>query len=43
MIANVVHYKRHKDDKKNSLEPTTSTTKYTGKADIGGNWLLYNT
>jgi protein SCO1 len=25
------------------LEPQKSTTKYTGKADIGGSWMLYDT
>jgi protein SCO1 len=43
MMANVVQLKRQKEEKKKSLEPTSSTTKYTGKADIGGNWLLYDT
>lgn len=42
-ISNVVHLKRQKENEKKSIEPTKSTTKYTGKADIGGNWLLYDT
>ena len=29
--------------KKKSLEPQKSKTTYTGKAEIGGNWLLYDT
>ena len=42
-ISNVVHLKRQKDNEKKSIERTKSTTKYTGKADIGGDWLLYDT
>ena len=41
--SNVVSMKRQKENEKKSLEPQKSTTKYTGKADIGGNWLLYDT
>ena len=41
--SNVVNLKKEKDKEKRSLEPTKSTTKYTGKAEIGGNWLLYDT
>jgi protein SCO1/2 len=43
MMANVVQLKRQKENKKKQLEPEQSTTKYTGKADIGGKWMLYNT
>lgn len=43
-VANVVSFKREKeDDKKNLNTPSVSTTKYVGQADIGGNWLLYDT
>jgi len=43
MVSNVIQLKRSKENKKKQLEPTKSTTKYTGKADIGGPWLLYDT
>lgn len=44
-MANVVQLKRQKEDKAKQLDlkEPKSTTTYTGKADIGGNWLLYNT
>lgn len=44
MMANAMQLKKKEDQKKQKVaEATTSTTKYVGKADIGGNWLLYNT
>ena len=42
-ISNVLMLKRQKENKAKQLEPQKSTTKYTGKADIGGNWLLFDT
>lgn len=35
--------KKQKEQKEKGMEPTKSTTKYTGKADIGGSWVLYDT
>lgn len=44
LASNVVHFNRQKkNEKKFSSEPQKSSTKYTGKAQIGGNWLLYDT
>ena len=43
MIANVIQLKKQKESKERTMEPTKSTTKYTGKADIGGSWVLYDT
>jgi protein SCO1/2 len=43
-IANVTQLKKQNEAKKEKLEnPGVSNTKYTGKANIGGNWLLYDT
>ena len=44
MVSNVIQFKKQKERKKEKdMEQQKSTTTYTGKADIGGNWLLYNT
>lgn len=44
LASNVVQFNRQKkNEKKFGQEPQKSTTKYTGKAQIGGNWLLYDT
>lgn len=43
MIANVMQLKKQKQQAQKNLEPQKSTTKYTGKADIGGSWMLYDT
>jgi len=43
MISQVIHMRREAENKKKSLEPQKSTTTYKGKADIGGNWMLYDT
>lgn len=42
-ISNVIQLKKQKENDVKSLEPQKSSTKYTGKADIGGSWLLYDT
>lgn len=42
-VSNVIQYKKMQEKEKKSFEPTKSTTTYTGKADIGGSWLLYDT
>jgi protein SCO1/2 len=44
-VSGVVDLKRKNEDKKKQMEtqPSKSNTRYTGQADIGGNWLLYDT
>lgn len=44
LFSNVVQFNREKKNEKNySPDAQRSTTSYTGKAQIGGNWLLYDT
>ena len=43
MISNFMQLKKQKQQSQKNLEPQKSTTKYTGKADIGGSWMLYDT
>ena len=43
MMSNVNHMKKQNEREATSKEQTASQTKYTGRADIGGNWMLYNT
>lgn len=44
MVSNVMHLKKEKDAKtKAPAQNQKAQTTYTGKADIGGSWLLYNT
>jgi protein SCO1 len=43
IAANVIHQRKHQEAKDKKLEVQKSSTKYTGKANIGGPWLLYNT
>ena len=44
MASNVLHLKKEREAKLTQSQPAQKTsTTYTGKADIGGPWLLYNT
>jgi cytochrome oxidase Cu insertion factor (SCO1/SenC/PrrC family) len=50
MASNVIHLKKERDAKSQASAATNSSgnqqkqkTTYTGKADIGGPWVLYNT
>ena len=43
MTSKVIHLKKEREVAERKLEPQKSSTKYTGKANIGGPWLLYNT
>ena len=43
MASNVRQQKRQREKKQNSEAGQRSATTYTGKADIGGPWELYNT
>ena len=43
MVSNVLHIKKEREAKANATQPAKQSTTYTGKADIGGPWLLYNT
>ena len=43
MATNVMHLKRQKERETNEKAQLATSTTYTGKADIGGPWLLYDT
>jgi len=43
MISNVTQLQKSRSREANQKEQTGSTTTYTGKADIGGDWALYDT
>lgn len=43
LASNVMQMKRQKDREANEKSQLATSTKYTGKADIGGPWMLYNT
>jgi len=42
MASNVMHLKKEKEGKQQQNQGSKAQTTYTGKADIGGPWLLYN-
>lgn len=43
MVSNVLHLKKSKDKTLEKNKASNAKTTYTGKADIGGSWMLYNT
>jgi len=43
MATNVMHLKRQKERETNEKAQLQTSTTYTGKADIGGPWMLYDT
>ena len=43
MASNVMHLRKEKEAKQQMQKSGKAQTTYTGKADIGGPWLLYNT
>ena len=43
MVSNVLQIKKEREAKQSAAQPSKQNTTYTGKADIGGPWLLYNT
>lgn len=44
MVSNVLHLKKEREAKTQAAQGSgKQQTTYTGKADIGGPWLLYNT
>ena len=43
MASNVMQLKRQKDREANEKAQLQTSTTYTGKADIGGPWMLYDT
>lgn len=43
MATNVMHLKKQKERETNEKAQLQTSTTYTGKADIGGPWMLYDT
>ena len=43
MASNVQQMKRQRDREANEKQQLATSTTYTGKADIGGPWMLYDT